>query len=294
MGPTGSGKSHLAEALAARLDAVLVNADAFQVYRGFDIGTNKPEARSRYRLLDILDPTEGFGVGAWINLVLNELQGAFYRNRDVVVVGGTGLYVRALFEEYGDMKEPPSLELRNELMDRERKEGLSALVDELLSLDPDTSIDLQNPARVRRAIERWRTPSIKGSFKTPPFRKTKLAIDPSVEVLDKLLRARVTSLWDKGWPEEVEKLLANGVPLSAPAFRAIGYVSVAGFLSGENSRDKTEEDIFRATRQYAKRQRTWLRSEPNLVRLTAQRLGGDDIIQAAHLALELNSVEEPE
>ena len=108
MGPTASGKTHLAESLADRLDALLINADAFQVYRDMDIGTAKPDAKERYRLIDFKNPDEGFGVGEWVRLALNCLSEAWSEKRSVVVVGGTGFYIRALFESYGEMKPPAS------------------------------------------------------------------------------------------------------------------------------------------------------------------------------------------
>lgn len=294
MGPTGSGKSAFAERLADQLDAVLINADAFQVYRGFDIGTNKPTDRSRYHLIDLIEPTEPFGVGLWVDTAQEILSSAFQQNRHVIVVGGTGLYIRALFEEYADLKEPPPRDLRTKLMERENTEGPDSLVQELLRLEPDTQVDLKNLVRVRRALERLQTPTCPRKFRLPPFHKHKLAIDPSISSLEDALRARVTKMWELGWPQEVKKLLQKGVPLSAPAFRAIGYLSVASFLSGETGRQTAEEEIYRATRQYAKRQRTWLRSEPHLVRIQTDGLSGEGIMQSAQSAMRWLSVEGPE
>lgn len=294
MGCTGSGKSDVAERLADRLDALLINADAFQVFRGFDIGTNKPNDRSRYHLIDIADPTETFGVGLWVDMAQEILCSAFELNRDVIVVGGTGLYIRALFEEYDDLREPPPHDLRTKLMEREVSEGPDSLVRELLNLEPDTQVDLNNLVRVRRALERIHTPSRPKAFRLPAFQKHKLAVDPPLAELEHGLRERVTKMWELGWPEEVNKLLEKGVPLSAPAFRAIGYLSVASFLSGETGRQTTEEEIYKATRQYAKRQRTWLRSEPNLVRVETNGLSAEGIMQSALFAMKWLSVEEPE
>src|SRR5689334_3511641 len=128
MGPTGSGKTEVAEAIAERLGAQLINADAFQVYRGMDIGTAKPTEKHRYRLLDLKQPNAGFGVGEFVQLASEELRELHHEGRDAVVVGGTGLYIRALFEGYAEMVSPPDPNLRSELMARERTKGLATLV----------------------------------------------------------------------------------------------------------------------------------------------------------------------
>ncbi len=103
MGPTASGKTSLAEALADKFDACLINGDAFQVYRGMDIGTAKPVNKDRYHLIDIKDPSEDFGVGEYVALAQSVLAEMWESQRNVIVVGGSGLYVRALFEEYSGM-----------------------------------------------------------------------------------------------------------------------------------------------------------------------------------------------
>src|SRR5689334_19868989 len=124
MGPTGAGKSAVAERLAEEFDARLVSADAFQVYRGLDIGTNKPEYGSKCALIDVVDPTEEFGLGQWVGLAQQELERCWELARNAIVVGGTGLYVRALFEEFADLRPPPDPDLRRLLEDREQREGL--------------------------------------------------------------------------------------------------------------------------------------------------------------------------
>ena len=124
MGPTASGKSSLAEKIADALDAILLNADSFQVYRYLDIGTAKPTVKEQYRLLDLKDPNESFGVGEWVHLAQQELELAWERRQSVVIVGGTGLNIRALMERYGEMSGPPSPELRDALNQKLEREGL--------------------------------------------------------------------------------------------------------------------------------------------------------------------------
>src|SRR5471030_1762482 len=107
MGPTASGKTEVAEALADQLCAQLVNADAFQIYQGMDVGTAKPLRKADYRLVDIRNPSEGFGVGEFVTLAQEVLSECWEAGKNVVVVGGTGLYMRALFEEYAEMAQAP-------------------------------------------------------------------------------------------------------------------------------------------------------------------------------------------
>jgi tRNA dimethylallyltransferase len=269
-GETASGKSSLAERLADETSALLVNADAFQVYRGFDIGTSKPSDKSRYALLDLKNPEEDFGVGEWIRLALPLLEEAFGEQRDVVLVGGTGFYIRALLEGWSDMHDAPDPKLRADLEARLGTEGIAPLLEELQKLDPSAAarVDPKNPVRVRRALEKALTPSEPFHFKLPDFQMKKVRIEWPTEELDARIAKRLTEMLDAGWIAEVEALLAQGVPLECPGFRAIGYISIAKFLQGEISEEDLITEIVLKTRQYAKRQRTWLRSEKNLQTLS--------------------------
>lgn len=268
MGPTASGKTVLAEALAERIGAALVNADAFQVYRGLDIGTGKPSCRDRYRLLDIVDPWESFGVGEWVIRASEELQTFWEQGRSAIVVGGTGLYVRALFESYRDMRPAPDPEVRRKVAEFERREGFPALVARLLDLDPETSVDLANPVRVRRALERLLDPRPPITFEVPPYRVLKVGIVPDVAALGERIDARVDSMLGAGWLEEVRDLVSKGVSRDCPAMRAIGYRTLFDQVIGVSSCREIRVQIATETRQYAKRQLTWLRSEPRLTVLS--------------------------
>ncbi len=271
MGTTASGKSDLAEEVASTIGARLISADAFQIYRGFDIGTNKPPDRSRYALIDIKDPNEWFSVGEWIELVRVELEQASINQQDVLIVGGTGLYIRALFEGWSDLQPPPSLELRHELDERIKKEGLPAVFRLLNKLDHAVAqrIDQYNPARVRRAMEKVLTKTDLMVAHHLPFRKHKFALDLPVDELNNRIEARTNALIESGWPEETGRLISTGVSKDDPAMRAIGYRTCLDLYEGNLSLTHARTLIANATRRYAKRQRTWLRSEPELVRIDA-------------------------
>jgi tRNA dimethylallyltransferase len=286
MGPTGSGKSELAERLAERYDAALINADAFQVYRGMDIGTAKPQDRAKYRLLDLKEPNEGFGVGEFVRLAHAELEQLFASGTNAIVVGGTGLYIRALFEQYEDMADQASPELREELNRRHAEEGLDSLAQELTNRAPEVAnrIDLRNPARVKRALERLAHPPSAKKYILPHYAKLKLALVPEPSVHEPRLAERVSRMVQNGWVQEVKHLLEAGFGPKDPGFRAIGYREIAGCVRGEKGLEEAMATTIAETRRYAKRQRTWLRSEPDLVFLKPE--SGDVLLNAeAHVNL---------
>ncbi|MDK3158866.1 tRNA (adenosine(37)-N6)-dimethylallyltransferase MiaA [Kamptonema cortianum] len=251
----------------------MFNADAFQVYKGLDIGTNKPVDRTNYRLLDLVEPTQLFGVGEWIRHAIPILNSEFENRRHVIVCGGTGFYMRALFEEYADMHAQPNEELRVRLMEEEESHGLPHLVSRLRELAPQMAetVDLANPVRVRRALEKTMDPQTQITVELPPFRQLKIGVEIQREDLWLRISKRTDLMLGSGWVEEVKGLKLAGVPESAPGFRAIGYQSILSFLEGEISLSEAREAIVTQTRQYAKRQVTWMRSEPRL-----QMVQGDE------------------
>lgn len=273
MGTTASGKTALAEALADRTEAVLVNADAFQVYRGLDIGTAKPRAKERYALLDIRDPHEQYGVGEFVQDAQREIDRAIAAERPVILVGGTGLYLRALMNEYRDLRELPDPELRQRLAVREREEGPEALVDELRRLAPEVAaaVDVRNPVRVRRALERVLGPGQPIRVQLPNVPRGKVALWPSSAEVDGAIRARLEQMMQNGWYAEVADLRRAGVDPGCPAFRAIGYQVLSDVFDGRLNLDEARERIVLETRRYAKRQRTWLRGEEELHRFESRR-----------------------
>lgn len=269
MGSTGSGKSVLAEMLADHLGAVLVNADAFQVYRGLDIGTNKPVDRGRYELLDIVELSEQFGVGEWLRRVEGVLAAAWRDSRHVVVVGGTGLYVRALFEGYAEMSGPPDPELRQKLMAMEAEFGLVGLLGELDRVNParGQQVDRNNPVRVRRALEIALGQPERVEFEVPPFERIKFGLFPEPIGHLQRLNGRVLRMLELGWIEECRSIFERNPDEKSPGLRAIGYHTLKSHLDGFLSLEDAVKEIQTLTAQYAKRQRTWLRREPGLIPL---------------------------
>ena len=263
MGPTASGKTLFAEALAKQLDAVILNGDAFQIYRGMDIGTAKPVDRSRYQLIDLKNPDEDFGVGEYVVLAANLLHQYFAERRNVIVCGGTGLYMRALFEQYKDLMPAPTPSLRQKLS----LLSLDEAVIELTKVSPDVAAktDLKNEIRVKRALEKIQPGSEPIAFSLPSFQIQKLAIVPPAEVSQIKIMQRTKEMVQNGWVTEVNELIRKGYGPGNPGFRALGYEAIYGFLQQGGNMEDLIQQIELDTVKYAKRQRTWLRAEPNLV-----------------------------
>jgi tRNA dimethylallyltransferase len=232
------------------------------MYRGMDIGTAKPRDKSRYELLDLKNPDEEFGVGEYVLLAAERLHHHFNNNQNVILCGGTGLYVRALIEEYQDLSPAPSPELRRELSDRPHEE----LVEQLWNQFPEVAekTDLKNRIRVTRALERCLAPKESIQFSVPAFNKKKIALIPDVENTEQNIQHRTSEMLQNGWVNEVKNLLNDGYRPGNPGFRAIGYNTIVDLLYGDIEEEELVATIEAETRNYAKRQRTWLRSEPSL------------------------------
>ncbi len=284
VGPTATGKSALAMALAQRLGGEIVNADALQVYRGFDIGTAKPGLAARGRvphhLIDILDPAERYSAGEFARRAreaIAEIQG---RGRVPLVVGGSGLYLRALCEGLSPM--PPSdPEMREALRQRLEAEGLAPLREELRRLDPVTAQRLAagDTQRVLRALEvalvsgrplsSW---TAEQPFGTQGIATIRVGLTLPRGILYDQIAGRVTHMLEAGWLDEVETLLRQRLSPALPAFQAIGYRQLVRYLEGTVSLELAVEDIVRETRRFAKRQETWFRKEPEVAWFSAQDL----------------------
>ncbi|MEZ5331352.1 MAG: tRNA (adenosine(37)-N6)-dimethylallyltransferase MiaA [Thermoanaerobaculia bacterium] len=276
VGPTASGKSSLAQALAEEIGAEIVNADPFQAYRGFDIGTAKPgpeeRARVPHHLVDILDPHEAFSAGEFGRRAAAALDDIRARDRTALVVGGSGFYLEALWRGLAPIPPVPAA-VRRSWRERLGAEGLGALFAELERVDPATAARLEpgDRQRVLRALEvesasgrplsHWLTLPRRPASQLVP-RKVGLTL-PRTLLYDRI-RARMGRMVEEGWVEEVESLLAGGADPSQPAFRAIGYRAVAGVVRGETDLTSALAAVERDTRRYAKRQRTWFRRETDV------------------------------
>lgn len=265
-GPTAAGKSVVAIWLAARFPAAIIVADSRQVYRRFDIGTAKPTVAERsvapHRGIDVVDPTARYSAAAWASAADAWISEAMAMGRVPLVVGGTGFYLRALFEP---LFEEPTLEAapRRALEDLLAPWSLEELQRWCTTLDPDRAH--LGRTQLLRAVEvallsGHRLSDLHRVHARPARRIARyLVVDPG-PALAQRITTRLDAMLDGGWLEEVSTL-ARVVPEEAPAWNATGYETLRELVRGRIDRPAAREKILIATRQYAKRQRTWLRNQ---------------------------------
>jgi len=274
MGATATGKSELAMRLANEIGAEIVNADALQIYRGLDIGTAKPtpamRCRIRHHLLDVCDPEERFSAGEYAQRATAVLDDLRRRAKPAILVGGSGLYLRALLEGLSPLPASDP-EVRRALEQRVERHGLPALYAELERRDPATAQRL-TPGDRQRIVRALEVERLSGRPLSSWIRDRPMGAEPLAaaermgltlprSILYDRIAVRVGKMIERGWVAEVEGLLRRGVGPQAPAFQAIGYRQLIRYLEGEWSLEEAVADITRATRRYAKRQQTWFRKE---------------------------------
>ena len=271
VGPTASGKSAVALALAEKLGGEIISVDSMQVYRGLDIGTAKPgaaeRARAPHHLIDVVGIAEPFDAARFVELACRAEQEILERKRVPIFCGGTGLYVKAYLEGLGDAPRADA-KLRAEL----EATALGALISELEKSDPATfaRIDRQNPRRVIRAVEVIRLTGKPFSEQRAPWTSESRVTNHESRIYGLLrppadLHARINSRVDEmfacGLVEETRDLLKRGLEQNKTALQAIGYRQVVEHLRGERALAPTIELVKIRTRQFAKRQMTWFRRQ---------------------------------
>jgi len=275
-GPTASGKSSLAMALAREFPVEIINADSLQVYRRFDIGTAKPTVAERaevpHHLIDVADPDEPYDAGRYVLEAERAIDGIRARGKVPMLVGGTGMYIRALLRGLDSLPSDPRV--REELARRWDAEGGAALHAELAGIDPETSarVHPSDRHRVLRALEIAAVAGVQPSRARAAWSSSEarhgclfLALWPDREALYGRIDARTEEMFRRGLVDEVRGLLDTGVSRSLKPMMALGYRHAAAHLLDGVPLSETIEAVKRDTRRYAKRQITWLSSEPNLV-----------------------------
>lgn len=273
-GPTASGKSELALEVAERLAGEILSVDATAVYRGLDVGSAKPDAAARRRvphhLLDVADPWESYTLGRFLADARRCLLRVRDAGRAAVLVGGTGLYARALVEGWRPPP-PPDPQVRAALTRRAREEGVPALWRELRARAPDVAARLapNDRTRVVRALERLAAgdrPSSGEGGRDPSLSLVgeveAYVLEPEREGLARRIEARAQAQFAAGLLEETLTLLGRGVPPQAPALRSIGYRCAVAWALGRATEEEALRRTVRDTLSLARRQRTWWRSVP--------------------------------
>ena len=285
VGPTASGKTKLAVQLAKAYDGEVVSCDSMQIYKHMDIGTAKPTPEEmegvRHHLIDIIEPSEDFSVGKYVQLADACVQDILSRGRTVIIAGGTGLYVDSLIS--GRTFAPvPQTGKREALEARMREAGGEAMLETLRAVDPEAAQRL-HPAdekRIIRALEVYEETgktitqhNLETQAIPPRYRPVWLGLDYADRaVLYRRIDLRVDLMLQAGLLDEIRALLALGVSPDTTAMQAIGYKEFFGALDGSCTLEEAAELCKQRSRNYAKRQLTWFRRNPEIrwLRLTGQ------------------------
>jgi tRNA dimethylallyltransferase len=276
-GPTASGKSELALGLARRLDGEIVNADSMQVYRGMDIGTAKPAPDHRaeipHHLIDVADPDQSFSAADFAAAADAAIRDINSRGKRAIVVGGSGLYIRALLKGLVDSPGDGG-GIRQGLLAEARERGNQAMLEELRLVDPELAerIHPNNLVRTIRALEVFRLTGIplsrsqhEHAFSGQLYQSLQIGIRVGRPLLYSRIDERVDRMLEQGLVQEVQQLLNAGYGPETKAMRAIGYKEITSHLAGECSLDEAVRLIKRDTRHYAKRQLTWFNADKDII-----------------------------
>jgi len=266
-GATATGKSELAVALAKEINAEVVNADSMQVYKGMDIGTAKLTMAQRdavlHHLIDVLDITEEANVSWYQHVARDKIDELIASGKSVVVVGGTGLYIKAILDDLNFPDTDP--QVRDKITEQADQLGNEIMHGKLAKLDPAAALAIpkENIRRVIRALEvieltgKPFTANLprQESSKYPNAKQFGLVLDRSN--LDEKIDQRVEDMWAKGFAREVSLLMTQGLEQATTAKKALGYSQIMSYLNGECDEEFAKQETKRVTRAYARRQETW-------------------------------------
>ena len=278
VGPTATGKTKMGVALAKRFDGEVVSVDSMQLYRGMTIGTAAPTREEMegipHHMVVVADPAESWSAARYVHEADACVQDILRRGKLPVLVGGTGLYLDALIRGTDFAAGSQGTELRQQLQRRARQEGTETLLEELRRIDPAAAqkLHLRDEKRIIRALEVWYetgctiTEHDRQERQRPPkYDALYIGLDflDRQDLRDRIDR-RVDTMVEQGLLEEVETLLASGLPRDATALQAIGYKQFLAVAEGTATRQEAIEEVKLRSRQYAKRQLTWLRRNPDI------------------------------
>ena len=297
-GPTAVGKTALALDLAEACGGEIISADSRQVYRLMDIGTAKPttaeQQRVKHHLIDIAWPDEEFHAARFVTLAREAVDVICRRTGRPFLVGGTGLYIRALTA--GLLQAPAAdPELRRQLHTRAAQEGRCALHAELAAVDPVSAARLHpnDLVRIVRALEVHRQSGRslaalqdEHAFSGQPYRILKIGMDLERDELYRRIDRRAEAMFAQGLPEEAETLLQAGYEPALKALQTIGYRQAFAMLRGEMTRDDALADLKQATRRYAKQQLTWFRKDKSIIWLESSA----DFVTIRKLVVEFHAI----
>ena len=278
VGPTACGKTKMGVLLAKRYGGEVVSCDSMQLYRGMVIGTAAPTAEETegvpHHMVGVIDPGEAYSVARYSEEAGACVDDILKRGVQPVIVGGTGLYLDALLAGHGFAAGQFGGEVRRRLEKRLEAEGAEALLSELRQIDPESAarVDIANRKRLIRALEVWYETgktltqhNLESRSVPPRYAAVKLGFAfEDREDMKALIDRRVDAMVEQGLFDEVRALLRAGVPRTSTALQAIGYKECLAYLDGSASREDAIAEIKLRSRQYAKRQLTWLRRDPDI------------------------------
>lgn len=275
-GPTASGKTALSIRLAKEYDCEIVCMDSMQIYRGMNIGTAKPTEEEMagipHHMLDVADPVEAFSVARYQGLAEECIADIHARGKRALLVGGTGLYLRALRQPMamGDVSADEGIRAELEALAAEEG-GKQRLHDMLEAVDPETAarLHLNDVRRAVRALEVYRLTGVPFSKQPQLQTESRFAYRVASLTMDRALlygriEKRVDQMIGQGLVDEVRGLLDSGVPADCQAMKAIGYKEIVPYIRGESTWEETDYLLKLNTRHYAKRQLTWMRREEDV------------------------------
>ena len=273
VGPTASGKTKMAVALARRLNGEVVSVDSMQIYRGMTIGTAAPTAEEMegvpHHMIAVADPAESWSVARYVREADACVQDILRRGKRPVLVGGTGLYLDALVRGQDFAAGSQGGEIRRELQEKLAKDGAEALLEALRAVDPESAarLHLRDEKRILRALEVYEETGEpmsrrdkRGREKPDRYQALYIGLNFRDRAdLRQRIDRRVDEMMERGLAQEVRSLLDSGVPEKCTAMQAIGYKEMAAALRGDGDVDRAAREIQLRSRQYAKRQLTWFR-----------------------------------
>jgi tRNA dimethylallyltransferase len=275
VGPTCTGKSQLSMDLALQFHGEIVNPDSMQVYRYFNIGTAKQDGYSRklvpHHLIDVVEPYDDYNAAIFRDMAEHAIKDIWSRSRIPIIVGGTGLYIRALM--YGLFKVQSDTILRNRLSEIYDSNPLD-FYEKIKKVDPEYSlkVSFRDKRRMVRAMEVFQLTgysmsewTLKHGFKNPQYVALKIGLTKPRDELFQRINQRVEDMLGMGWIEEVKGILSMGFNDRLKPFTSIGYREILEFLRGSITYDDMVRDIKKFTRHYAKRQFTWFLKEKDII-----------------------------
>ena len=301
-GPTASGKTALAVALAQTYNGEVVSCDSMQIYRRMDIGTAKPTEEEKqgivHHMLDVAEPWEDFSVSRYCEMASPIIDDIIARGKTAIIAGGTGLYMDSLIKG-NDFAPFPATGMREKLEKQADEEGMEAMHSLLASIDPDSAarLPLADRKRIIRALEVYcetgetiTSHNIKTQSVPPKYSPLWLGLDFEDRAdLYSRIDLRVEIMLQQGLVEEIRSLLAEGIPPKATSLQAIGYKEFVDALTGNGSLEEAAAQVQQSSRRYAKRQLTWFRRNKQMHWLTrSKNSSGAEILAMARQVIAEN------